>query len=54
MNYKTAILTHILLVSYPKSENYDWVNSLPKPWSLTKTEFDYYFSLSLILSIRPY
>ena len=45
MYRKVLFIIITMLFACAKNENYTWVNSLPKPWTLSEKDFDYYLPL---------
>ena len=45
MYRKVLFIIITMLLACANNENYTWVNSLPKPWTLSKKDFDYYLPL---------
>ena len=45
MYRKVLFIIITVLLACANNENYTWVNSLPKPWTLSEKDFDYYLPL---------
>ena len=45
MYRKVLFIIITMLFACAKNENYTWIHSLPKPWTLSKKDFDYYLPL---------
>ncbi len=45
MYQKVLLLIVTIIIACANNENYTWVHSLPKPWTLSKKDFDFYLPL---------